>query len=274
MQSSLKRNAFTLIELLVVIAIIAILAAILFPVFAQAREAARKASCQSNLKQMGNAWIMYTQDYDETANANTWNGGGFWENEIFTQRLQPYTKNYKVFQCPSDAFTIGCCPAGVPENGLAITPSPVGVYDMQDGYPNGQAAGRAINLTMSYASTSWGAWNLAAIAAPADFFLIWDASRNGGQGQNAWIGAETVTGAMQWGKQYLFSARHQNQINMLYADGHVKTLRCAQVFPCNNKSWMLDDQPRNGVDGCWTRYAGNYTSDDGQTNIPGNVCPR
>src|SRR5687767_5562099 len=58
-------NAFTLIELLVVIAIIAILAAILFPVFAQAREKARQASCMSNIKQLGNAAMMYIQDYDE-----------------------------------------------------------------------------------------------------------------------------------------------------------------------------------------------------------------
>ena len=62
---SLKRNGFTLIELLVVIAIIAILAAILFPVFAQAREKARQASCMSNLKQVGTAVYMYNQDYDE-----------------------------------------------------------------------------------------------------------------------------------------------------------------------------------------------------------------
>jgi len=62
----MKRQAFTLIELLVVIAIIAILAAILFPVFAQAREKARQATCVSNLKQIANAWLMYTQDYDET----------------------------------------------------------------------------------------------------------------------------------------------------------------------------------------------------------------
>src|ERR687884_230020 len=61
----MRKRGFTLIELLVVIAIIAILAAILFPVFAQARDKARSASCLSNLKQMGTAWMMYTQDYDE-----------------------------------------------------------------------------------------------------------------------------------------------------------------------------------------------------------------
>src|SRR5215469_14250823 len=66
MRNNVKRDAFTLIELLVVIAIIAILAAILFPVFAQAREKARAISCMSNLKQIGTASMMYVQDYDET----------------------------------------------------------------------------------------------------------------------------------------------------------------------------------------------------------------
>ena len=72
MKIKLRSRAFTLIELLVVIAIIAILAAILFPVFAQAREAARKASCQSNLKQIGSGWLMYIQDYDEMTPMNAW----------------------------------------------------------------------------------------------------------------------------------------------------------------------------------------------------------
>src|SRR6266704_6401772 len=73
-----KNTAFTLIELLVVIAIIAILAAILFPVFAQAREKARGASCLSNLKQMGLAWMMYAQDYDEQFPFADPGGGANW----------------------------------------------------------------------------------------------------------------------------------------------------------------------------------------------------
>ena len=102
---SIKKNAFTLIELLVVIAIIAILAAILFPVFAQAREKARQTACLSNMKQIGTAVMMYTQDYDETYVSNYLFGPPtytfmtrWWWGEL----LYPYTKNAGVFLCPSD----------------------------------------------------------------------------------------------------------------------------------------------------------------------------
>jgi prepilin-type N-terminal cleavage/methylation domain-containing protein/prepilin-type processing-associated H-X9-DG protein len=91
-------RGFTLIELLVVIAIIAILAAILFPVFARAREQARKASCQSNLKQIGLAITMYTQDYDETYPLSNM---GYGTSSYWYNILQPYVKNLQVFVCPS-----------------------------------------------------------------------------------------------------------------------------------------------------------------------------
>jgi prepilin-type N-terminal cleavage/methylation domain-containing protein/prepilin-type processing-associated H-X9-DG protein len=102
-----KRRAFTLIELLVVIAIIAILAAILFPVFAQAREKARQTSCISNLKQIGSGLMMYYQDYDEILPAV--NSGGHptgWgygsPDTVWAQAINPYTKNWQIFRCPSD----------------------------------------------------------------------------------------------------------------------------------------------------------------------------
>jgi prepilin-type N-terminal cleavage/methylation domain-containing protein/prepilin-type processing-associated H-X9-DG protein len=94
------RRGFTLIELLVVIAIIAILAAILFPVFAKAREKARQASCLSNLKQLGLALMQYTQDYDERyvtshyAESLPNPPGPFWGSAIYS-----YVKNYQVYNC-------------------------------------------------------------------------------------------------------------------------------------------------------------------------------
>ena len=153
-----RQRAFTLIELLVVIAIIAILAAILFPVFARAREAARKTACLSNMKQLGLAAQMYMQDYDGALPDSrlTWlnglpgvpapgNGlglGYYGASHICNYSMRvyandginlggmgmlynPYIKNVQIFRCPSDPETRGWAEAcGVPTspNGKAITP--------------------------------------------------------------------------------------------------------------------------------------------------------
>ncbi|MER3558995.1 MAG: hypothetical protein C4336_05760, partial [Armatimonadota bacterium] len=96
------QRGFTLIELLVVIAIIAILAAILFPVFAQAREKARQTQCLSNLKQVGTGLLMYANDYDDKVPIFC-----FAEYYQVAARLMPYTKNRDIYRCPSSSFPQG-----------------------------------------------------------------------------------------------------------------------------------------------------------------------
>ena len=100
-RGSTKPLGFTLIELLVVIAIIAILAAILFPVFAKAREKARQTSCLSNQKQIALGLLMYAQDYDEKIPYPFWG----WGTPPYTWRvvIDPYIKNTQIYQCPSDS---------------------------------------------------------------------------------------------------------------------------------------------------------------------------
>lgn len=99
-----RKKGFTLIELLVVIAIIAILAAILFPVFARARENARRSSCQSNLKQIGLGIMQYTQDYDEKVPLQDGDYIGDFANSTsatWQRGIYPYTKSWQILSCPS-----------------------------------------------------------------------------------------------------------------------------------------------------------------------------
>ena len=184
-------RGFTLIELLVVIAIIAILAAILFPVFAQAREKARQTACLSNMKQLTLGMIMYAQDYDETFPTWKWdqcwrdgnlptcvnNGGGLWHNAIF-----PYVKSAGVFSCPSDARQ-----AGVKTNYS-------GWFDMAtvQGFPKElwdpiTQKGAAISYGASEPLT-YAYGELAAIGKPAETFILGDmvTTLSGWEGWGEW----------------------------------------------------------------------------------------
>jgi prepilin-type N-terminal cleavage/methylation domain-containing protein/prepilin-type processing-associated H-X9-DG protein len=178
-------KAFTLIELLVVIAIIAILAAILFPVFARARENARRSSCQSNLKQIGIAMMQYVQDYDERFMVAEHD-----ETPVYTwfQPLQPYIKSTQVFVCPS-----------MPEGGA--TPAPRTDY--------------LINGLMSHGISSASIQNSAeqiAVAERADKMDVFD--------YHSW---PEDGHAPEW--DHIGQKRHFDGSNYAFADGHVKWLR-------------------------------------------------
>lgn len=108
LSSKKPQSGFTLIELLVVIAIVALLAAILFPVFGRARENGRRASCQSNLKQIGIGILQYTQDFDEKlplANTSNILLGSLVAERPWHVTIQPYVKSVQIFKCPSNTST-------------------------------------------------------------------------------------------------------------------------------------------------------------------------
>ncbi|MEN6304112.1 MAG: DUF1559 domain-containing protein [Armatimonadia bacterium] len=138
----MTRRGFTLIELLVVIAIIAILAAILFPVFAKAREKARQTSCLSNLKQLGLSVLSYAQDYDErfmrannapcTYNLPNGTVSGS-TNMLWMYQLMPYIKNAQIFSCPSNSYRW-------PDNAYSSTAD----YGFNDTYLGGVSLGTLV----------------------------------------------------------------------------------------------------------------------------------
>jgi prepilin-type N-terminal cleavage/methylation domain-containing protein/prepilin-type processing-associated H-X9-DG protein len=211
----MKKRAFTLIELLVVIAIIAILAAILFPVFAKAREAARASTCRSNLKQLGTAIQMYCQDYDEVYMAR-WGGAfGNWGYAV-----QPYTKNYGISQCPSNSQNINnMTGAGIP------------------GDPGRFKRSYGINAFIHD-----GPRMMADIDAPADRVLLAEAGVAADWND---YGAPWWTGPGNYVNQGF--AGHSGTWNILYQDGHVKAKKPSQTV--NPKiEWVLGMQTNIAAD--------------------------
>lgn len=229
-----KRSGFTLIELLVVIAIIAILAAILFPVFAQAREKARAISCLSNEKQMGLAELMYAQDYDNFLPVY----GSFPETYQVAAKLVPYIKSNPIFKCPDSQFPEGALQHKQRDNGTDYMLPP---DDGCVGLPHSQVGDAKyyddVYPPMDYA-TNWSLYN-------------WQTGCTGKYGgyeagqsfdsPNISSAAKCVMlidfppanfvwpGAAFWGGPA--DGRHSNGSNVVFMDGHAHWFQFSTLYP-------------------------------------------
>ncbi len=234
MQFRVRRTGFTLIELLVVIAIIAILAAILFPVFARAREKARQASCQSNLKQVALGVLMYLQDYDECGptggSQNRTNAGGTFDacggqicglatyyptaagyrmyNQDFADQIYPYVKNQQVFYCPN--------------------------YQDVSKFP---AISYWTGTVRKATANTWIRPDNAAAYPPAETGLIFDVINAVTLGNYAAAGSASACGT---GSRLNTtpSAPHNGQGNIAFLDGHVKSLEWGKALKVNGNTWI------------------------------------
>ncbi len=222
------KRGFTLIELLVVIAIIAILAAILFPVFAQARAKARATSCLSNVKQIGTSLMMYVQDYDETTPSGR---GGGWEWWV---ELMPYIKSTALLYC-QDANRPSKAPysqGGACTSAIYTMPQGRSSYGYNwgpIGWRGGGLLGAQVAVTPPAGATCTTTSHLpgvsiAAIDSPAEMFAYgdtWDTPR-------ATIGIGFA--ADEWNGTSNQTLRHQGFHNYGFMDGHAKAVKVRAGF--------------------------------------------
>ncbi len=232
-QKQNRKSAFTLIELLVVIAIIAILAAILFPVFAQAREKARAISCLSNMKQLGLSIYMYVQDYDETypecVDQSVTMSSVPYSYLLWSHRVYPYVKNGQVWKCPSnskgtDSFAYG--PGAVPDGvakAYAGVPTFKQVYsaNMQIMVPWWAPIYNGISVP-----------TLATVMQPTDKIMI----------SETILATET---AAPWSSlndwTYSTYLGHMRRMNAIFADTHAHSVTLASTVSPKNMWGRFDD---------------------------------
>jgi prepilin-type N-terminal cleavage/methylation domain-containing protein/prepilin-type processing-associated H-X9-DG protein len=252
-----RREAFTLIELLVVIAIIAILAAILFPVFAQARAKARQTTCLSNFRQGAQAILMYAQDFDETLVPLQSGCCGYDPDRerAWFNLVQSYMKNYSVRVCPSDgnntddsAYDAWGLTASSPQNQREYALATL--VDM--GYNYMYLSPFSAEHEMDANGNQWTyvGQNLAALTKPAGCIMladsIWDRDSSGApttggnwfveapsswnSGTALWFGGWQVDDQTNWLQYGAVWPRHSNVANIAYVDGHCKAQHMGRLL--------------------------------------------
>jgi prepilin-type N-terminal cleavage/methylation domain-containing protein/prepilin-type processing-associated H-X9-DG protein len=228
------QRGFTLIELLIVIAIISLLAAILFPVFARVRESARRTSCLSNMKQLGLAFLHYSQDYDEkfpTVLENTHTSSAYqtWDVAIF-----PYVNNDQVYMCPSAPQQNTRC--------YAFNPWASGSTNYFYANFSGPSAGYKMSLagiskpTNVVLLSEYWSWSPQPAPTAAGYAQRRRWSQSVISGNILWSQRSTVpwgtyTGSMRLpgttstaGSSTTTVGAHESQTNVLYCDGHAKSI--------------------------------------------------
>ncbi|HEX8835175.1 MAG TPA: DUF1559 domain-containing protein [Abditibacteriaceae bacterium] len=241
----IQKNGFTLIELLIVIAIIVILASILFPVFARARENARRGSCQSNLKQLGLGVVQYSQDYDEIM-APAWtrtSSGTFvqgWQTLIY-----PYVKSYEVYRCPSNRFNnssvVSYCqgsrPAGVPEWPISYAAN----SQFQKSFISSGTPRKGIMEAVREGDANRVVTRLPEILeASKAIALVEFFQESTGNSCEAEINITAKTGTTYPVSAVGFTPQiHLSMTNYLFADGHVKALKPTATIRDGNM-WNVD----------------------------------
>ncbi len=280
-----RNSAFTLIELLVVIAIIAILAAILFPVFARARENARRSSCQSNMKQMGLAFLQYSQDYDETMVLGkrqnfAFPGLGGTGEVAWDTLLEPYaqkagstqfgTGQNPLLRCPSDSIEPLVSSAfpnpskrsyAIPLNGNAASDY---AWPPESTVPDAHAKGRNLSQFSAPSATFMMVESPHQInrIGSADAYRSAGVNNPGGTTANYW---QFQLGQGAAGSQSLHAngkqGEHFDGFNYLYVDGHVKFQRPLQTMG-QNKSAAPGNANGWQCQGNVTRPCGPWTISD------------
>jgi prepilin-type N-terminal cleavage/methylation domain-containing protein/prepilin-type processing-associated H-X9-DG protein len=252
----MHRRGFTLIELLVVIAIIAILAAILFPVFAQAREQARKTSCLSSQKQNGLGCMMYAQDYDETyVQASDWNQRNSPAHVTatspngvlnWTALIQPYVKSYELVE-------FGCASANNPRSPWGELPDP---NDGNRPAPANRGPEYSYNHMFGLNGAAWGAYVTTSMAAPerpAETIMVTECGTVGGMSarygtywtpwwyDHYYYDFGPMEGAAAWWRPPVAhnSSNNDGGVNMVFADGHAKNMRLASFISLSGGTYTV-----------------------------------